>query len=444
MEDRTVIVVGAGMAGLAAAWRLHSRGIPVTVLEAESYAGGRVSTTVSGDFRIERGAQFLAGFYTNTLQLIRELGLDRDLIPISDSSLEYRDGRLHSLHSNWRMVISDLFSLSDKLQFLRVAGTVVRNWRSLDIHALERARQLDTRSIEQMGKEDFNSTFSLYGLKTTVSSLFFWHPEQTSQAILFTLMKAAATNLSLYTLSAGLGSLPAAIAGRVAVLLNTRVESITARGGSGYSLAVNCNGQRSEMQAHAVVCATPASRVPSLVRDLKEKQQQFFREVTYAATLSAVIGMPERLPSEHFGLLFPPGELDWLGTATVASVRCTQHVPHKRDMITLFPSSQASSQLMTHSDTDAARYLLADLRRAAPAYASGTPLFERIFRWPEAVPEFPVGYLGRLDKFRLGDIQSGDLVFAGDYIGGPIIEGAVTSGLEAADRIIARLKVRQG
>lgn len=427
------------MAGLAAAWRLHSQGFPVTVLEGESYPGGRVRTTVFDGFRIEHGAQFLVGFYTNTLQLIHELGLDHDLIQISDSSLEYRDGHLRRLHSDWRIAFSDLFSLSDKLQLLRVAGSVVRNWRSLDIHALERARPLDTRSIAQLGAEDLNSTFSKYGLKTVVSSLFFWNSERTSQALLFTLMKAAAMNLKLYTLAAGLGSLPAAIAARIPVLLNTQVESITARGRDGYSISVNCNGGRSEMLARAVVCAVPASSVPSLLGDLNDRRQGFFRGVTYASTLSAVMGISSRLPSAYFGLLFPPGELDWLGTVTIASVRCASHTPRKHDMLTLFPSSPASGKLMAYSDKDAAKYLFTDLRRAAPVYTPGNPSFERVFRWREAVPEFPVGYLSRLEEFHRGGIESGNLSFAGDYIGGPIIEGAVTSGLAAADRIIARL-----
>ncbi|MEU3568090.1 FAD-dependent oxidoreductase [Kitasatospora sp. NPDC036755] len=43
-RPRNVIVVGAGIAGLAAAWRLQRAGHTVTVLERDSHAGGRLSS----------------------------------------------------------------------------------------------------------------------------------------------------------------------------------------------------------------------------------------------------------------------------------------------------------------------------------------------------------------------------------------------------------------
>jgi oxygen-dependent protoporphyrinogen oxidase len=50
---------------------------------------------------------------------------------------------------------------------------------------------------------------------------------------------------------------------------------------------------------------------------------------------------------------------------------------------------------------------------------------------------FDVGHFQRLKDFADGIIESKDmpLVFAGDYIGGPFMEGAFTSGMQAADRL---------
>lgn len=61
-------------------------------------------------------------------------------------------------------------------------------------------------------------------------------------------------------------------------------------------------------------------------------------------------------------------------------------------------------------------------------------------KWTEALPEYNVGHMKLLKAFNDCDIEgkSDKLVFAGDYLGGPFIEGAITSGFLAADRLHAQ------
>ncbi len=73
--EKTVIVIGAGIAGLAAADTLASAGYQVTVLEASDHVGGRVRTLHAGDNVIELGAEFIHGQPPDLLKLIDELGL---------------------------------------------------------------------------------------------------------------------------------------------------------------------------------------------------------------------------------------------------------------------------------------------------------------------------------------------------------------------------------
>jgi len=70
-----VIVVGAGIAGLTAAYALQQRGLRVLVLEREASAGGRMRSERHGDFVVDRGAQFVASSYRNMRVLVDELGL---------------------------------------------------------------------------------------------------------------------------------------------------------------------------------------------------------------------------------------------------------------------------------------------------------------------------------------------------------------------------------
>src|SRR5262245_11207563 len=76
-----VVVVGAGLAGLVAAWKLKQHGIEATVYEAASHAGGRVDTdtsTFAEDQRVERGGELIDTGHMKYRQLIKTLGLQLD------------------------------------------------------------------------------------------------------------------------------------------------------------------------------------------------------------------------------------------------------------------------------------------------------------------------------------------------------------------------------
>ena len=70
-----IAVIGAGIAGLTAAYTLQQRGFAVQVFEREDTPGGRMRSEQRGDFVIERGAQFIASSYRNMRALAAELGI---------------------------------------------------------------------------------------------------------------------------------------------------------------------------------------------------------------------------------------------------------------------------------------------------------------------------------------------------------------------------------
>ena len=70
-----VAVIGAGLAGLTAAYRLRQRGFDVTVFETRDRVGGRVWTIRKGDYIMDLGAAFYLGTYRESIDLIHEVGL---------------------------------------------------------------------------------------------------------------------------------------------------------------------------------------------------------------------------------------------------------------------------------------------------------------------------------------------------------------------------------
>ena len=94
-----VLVLGGGIAGLAAAWECHRQAIPVTVLEAQPRAGGVIRTEVTGDFVLDTGPDSFLVSKPGGITLCRELGIEGHLIgmkPPRGASI-LRGDTLHAL-----------------------------------------------------------------------------------------------------------------------------------------------------------------------------------------------------------------------------------------------------------------------------------------------------------------------------------------------------------
>lgn len=82
-----VMVVGAGIAGLAAAFRLQQAGAEVTVLERSDRVGGRIRTVEDNGYRMDAAASVLLTTYRRTLRLIQDAGLWSRCYPLSVAAI---------------------------------------------------------------------------------------------------------------------------------------------------------------------------------------------------------------------------------------------------------------------------------------------------------------------------------------------------------------------
>ena len=97
---KKVIVIGAGIAGLAGGYALMKNGFSVTIFEKNSRVGGRMRTeSVEGRFTIDTGAQDLHDRRAapNTFRLIDELGMKDKVVPFAFTSAMVRNGIVHKM-----------------------------------------------------------------------------------------------------------------------------------------------------------------------------------------------------------------------------------------------------------------------------------------------------------------------------------------------------------
>jgi len=119
MTNQRIVVVGAGIAGLTAAYFLKQMGLHPVVLEKSDRVGGRMATDFVNGFTVDYGAQFLMDKFTLEPDLIDRLGLNRKFIETSQHIGIAREGKIRTFCAADALsaLKTGLLSLSGCLRF---------------------------------------------------------------------------------------------------------------------------------------------------------------------------------------------------------------------------------------------------------------------------------------------------------------------------------------
>jgi phytoene dehydrogenase-like protein len=279
-----VVVVGAGLAGLACALHLSEAGLPVQLLEASDGVGGRVRTDMVGGFRLDRGFQVLLTAYPETRRVLDYAALD--LRPFLPGALVRREGRFHELSDPWRRparllstLLSDVGTLTDRLRMARYrarvrAGGLSALFERPEATALERLRGegFSEPMIDAFFRPFFGGVLLDRGLSASSRMLDF----------VFRMMAEGDVALP----AEGMGAIPKQMADRLpegTVRLGARVASVSPREvrlDSGETVA-----------ARAVVVATEGPEAARLTGQLPAPGSRSVTALYFAAE-RAPIGEP--------------------------------------------------------------------------------------------------------------------------------------------------------
>ena len=121
------------------------------------------------------------------------------------------------------------------------------------------------------------------------------------------------------------------------------------------------------------------------------------------------------------------------------AVLMPETVPEGKALIDAFVIEKQAEELMASSDEEAGERVLAEIRKYFPAL-SREPRFTRVYRWDEAVCIAPGGMITALHQMRQQSLDSvKGLFLAGEYMGVPCANGALRSGINAAEDCAAFL-----
>ena len=419
-----VIVIGAGISGLAAARDLRDRGYDVVVVEGRNRIGGRIWTDTSWNgMPVDLGASWIHGVKGN---------------PLSALSTQARSRQIATSYSRYRA-----YNTSGSV-LTRMEESAIDNYGNLLIRTIGRSRMggNDT-SIRQVADQLLSQLNSVSDARTYLNFFLNTEIEHDYSGSASSLSSSWYDNDSEYSggdalLSLGIGSLTEFLARDLKIELNQTVQSIEWN-----SSPVRVKTNQGEFTGDRVLVTLPLgvlkSRSVSFVPALPATQQSAIDKLGMGVLNKCVL---------RFSTVFWPIELDWIGYVPEKHGQWAEWFSYRRalyqPLLVGFNAADYGKEIEALSDGEIVESAVATLRTI---YGSRVPepVDYLITRWnsdPFSRGSYSFNAVGSVPLMRkeLARSQSGRIFFAGEatdqrYFG--TAHGAYLSGQRAAAEIVA-------
>jgi oxygen-dependent protoporphyrinogen oxidase len=439
---RDVVIVGGGIAGLAAAWRLRHR--DVLLLEAGDRLGGRMRSDPCGDYWLNYGAHLFPAPGSLVDSMARECGLET--VPVTGSMMGLAVG---SKLLNRGRVETYPFRLPlrvrDRIAFARAGLKVQRAVAHYE---------------PRHGFEDGRTFAEFLGpLPPAVRDIFSCASHRATAELdelsagcgigLFALVWGGKGSLIARNLLGGSGRLPEAMGNELDTRTGCRVHAVR---GEGADLVVAHDG--GETSARHVIVAAQAPHAAPLVEPIAPRAGEALRQLTYGAFLSVAVETCETGPRPYDDVyaMATPGRVFDMFTNQAHALRGNGSAARRAGgpradaarrpggSLMLFAGGRAAAAMMRESDEAITRRFLADLHELYPQ-TRGAIARAVVHRW-ELGNVYARPGRGRLQPALDGALGPNEnLHLAGDYfaeLGN--IEAAARTGHAAAERVDALIR----
>lgn len=443
-----IAVVGGGISGLAAAWRLRRRGATATLLEAGAKTGGVIHSVRERGFLIDEGPNTLVARSNTVMETIEALGIESERVPASDAAKAryvVRDGSLVRIPTSPPgLLTTPLLSAWAKLRLLREPFAAPAEHDDEALAAFVRRR---------LGPEVLD-----YAVNPFVAGVFAGDPEHLSTRYAFpalhtlerehgSLMRGMVHRVRNraeapskpsphpFSFRDGMQTLPDAFARAVgddAIRLGTPVTALC-HDADGWTVRTDDGDERFD----GVVSTIPLHRLPDIVFDT-EVDLSPLADVAYPPLSVLALGF-RRTDVEHpldgFGVLVPEREgLDVLG-ALFSSTLFPGRAPAGHVLLTCFIGGMRHPDLADRPTDDLVALALDDLRSLLGV--QGEPVFVHRKLWQHAIPQYHVGYGRVIETMEALEARHPGLGIAGNVRRGISVGDALEAGLDAANRVLA-------
>jgi len=454
--SRRLVVVGAGITGLAAAfeWRRRHPGDEIIVLEAGDRIGGKLHRVELAGRWYDTGPEAMLARVPEAVALVEALGLaDRLVAPATtQASVVLPDGR-HPLPAG---TVLGVPAEADGLEGLLSAEGVARVRAESGLPPLRLDRDVSVGGLlrERLGDEVVDRLVEpllggVYAGRSDELSLAATMPAlaaQLSSAGSVLAAAAAARDAGVRsrgdvdgpvfaTVAEGIGSLPAALvaASGARVRLRTPAHGLR-RTASGFELAVGPAAAPELLSADVVLVTAPAPKAARLLAEAVPGAVEPLRAIPYASMAVVAMAFPPQDVDAGSGLLVPPVAGRLVKGVTVSSAKW----PHLSGGPLLVRSSVGrfrDEAELQRADDDLTAAVVKDvaelLRLDRPE-----PLETRLMRWGGGLPQYLVGHPERVAAIRSAVGEVPGLAIAGAAFEGVGVPACIRDAYRAVDALL--------
>jgi oxygen-dependent protoporphyrinogen oxidase len=440
-----VVVVGAGIAGLTAAWQLRERDI--LVLEAENRVGGRLYSLPRDPYWLNFGGHVLGGTETATGRLLDDAGVAAAQVPgvltaVAVNGALLGSGRVETYP--FRLPLSR----SDRLALMRIGARLrAAVWRYGRMAARRPGESEESRRLRVLSYRDDETFASFLGrVPDEIDALFrptiersTAEPEDVSAGYgigYFQLVWDRTSGLTRNVLG-GSARLPEALAAALGERVRTDAPvTSVAREGDGVRVTYSHGGGEQDVHARFAVLAAPAYVTASIAPDLPAETRDALERITYGPYVVAAFLTEEQRPMPYdaiYAVATPKRSFNMI--FNTANVLRGNGPRQPGGSLMVYSGASLARRLEGRTDDEVGETYLHDLDELFPGLAAEVTE-TRVVRWPKGLPHPRPGRhllqaaLERpLDRFFL----------AGDYLGTTYVETAIQTGTAAARAIRSRL-----
>jgi oxygen-dependent protoporphyrinogen oxidase len=443
-----VIIVGGGIAGLAAAWTLRQHGAAVTILEKNKDVGGRCRAFLWHGLYLNRGAGAFIGAEENLIEQAQQLGI-YDTIPRIDVFEKYP--RFRVLYKKREIVAVDDFDLyealktkmvplTEKLALGRVLPQLFRQLASNDPRDPVSAAEYDEVAACAYFRQS-SPEFVNYFLEPSLAAICGYGEEDFSLAWLLWMLSGKLTwKAKRWWMfqERGVGQLTHSLEEHFRddpgtdLCLSTDVRQVR-RYSDHIEVDVRRNNTAETLRADAVIIAVPGSLVNTLFPGLDEARRSFFAGVSYAGHHNGWYLLDREFPHLPESVMLPTADgferLGGVGFFPDGKGRTVAYTQWK---------SKRCKETQEWSPEALSDDGWIDVVAAFPLVQEATVVDRYIERQDLGIARRPAGYLRSLKAFRaLGSLPR--VTFAGDYLVNSSVGQAHWSGIQAAKELVSNL-----
>ena len=429
-----IIVIGGGIAGLAAAVHLkagakaHGKTVEVLLLEKNNRIGGKILTEKIGNYLVEGGPDSFLPEKVWSVNLARHLGLEPEMLPSNDEhkgTFIYSRKKLHSLPEGVMLMVPTMFMPMAKSSLISWPGKMrmgleifMPKRKNTDDESLASfvTRRLGRECLEKIAEPLVAGIHTSNPDNMSVLATFprFVQMEQKSGSLIHGMISAMKSRPHA-TLSGpppkpgspkmtyfmsfknGMQTLSEACVeyiGRDSIRLGAGVKAVEPKG-KGYTVVLE-NGET--MDADYVMIGAAAYDAAEMVKGFDATLATQMNKIEWSSSATVSIAFKKsdvRVPLKGFGFIVPRVEGRRINAATYSSIKWSFRAPEDHILIRGFVGGGHHEELVHDlDDAGMTNMILEELDTILGIKAN--PAFSKIYRWHKGMPKYTVGHLDRI------------------------------------------------